>query len=109
MDIQSTIFSGVEQTSRSRLKDFISNPPAEDKYDVLKDRLVESFKLSEPECACLLLHFRPLGDSRASALMDEMPALLGDHPPCFLCHQLFLECLPEDVCVQLIDEDIEDY
>ena len=40
--------------------------------------------------------------------MDEMLALLGDHPPCFLFRQLFLERLPEDMRTQLIDARIDD-
>ena len=103
------ILSALDQTTASRLKDFISHPPEEDKYDALKERLLETFELSEPERASLLLHFRPLGDTKPSALMDEMLALLGDHPPWFLFRQLCLERLPEDMRVQLIDQDIEDH
>ena len=102
------VLSALDQATASRLKDFISNPPAEDKYEALRARLVETFDLSEPERASLLLHFRPLGDTRPSALMDEMLALLGDHPPCFLFRQLFLERLPEDMRTQLIDARIDD-
>ena len=102
------VLSALDQATASRLKDFISNPPEEDKYEALKDRLVETFDLSEPERASLLLHFRPLGDAKPSTLMDEMLALLGDHPPCFLFRQLFLERLPEDMRAQLIDAGIDD-
>ena len=41
--------------------------------------------------------------------MDEMLALLGDHPPCFLFDQLFLERLPEDIRIQLVDIKTEDH
>lgn len=41
--------------------------------------------------------------------MDEMLALLGDHPPCLLIEQLFLERLPEDIRAQLVDAKIEDH
>ena len=53
-------------------------------YVTLKDRLISTFGLNECERASRLLHFRPLGDSKASALMDEMLALLGNHTPCLL-------------------------
>ena len=99
------VLSSLDQATASRLKDFISNPPEADKYEALRARLVETFDLSEPERASLLLHFRPLGDT----LMDEMLALLDDHPPCFLFQQLFLERLPEDMHAQLIDANIDDY
>ena len=102
------VLSALDQATASRLKDFIRNPPEEGKYAALRARLVETFDLSEPERASLLLHFRSLGDTRPSVLMDEMLALLGDHPPCFLFRQLFLERLPEDMRAQLIDAHIED-
>ena len=40
--------------------------------------------------------------------MDEMITLLGDHPPRLLLEQLFLECLPEDVRIQLVDTKLTD-
>ena len=49
-----------------------------------------------------------LGDFKPSALMDEMLALLGDHPSCFLFEQLFLERLPEDVRVHLAGAQFTD-
>ena len=90
------------------MKDFVSNPPKDDKYEALRARLVETFDLNDLELALLLLHFRPLGDTKPSCLMDEMLALRGDHPPCFLFRQLFLEHLPEDMHAQLIDTNIDD-
>ena len=56
-----------------------------------------------------MLHFRLLGDSKPSALMDEMLALLSDHTPCLLFEQLFLKRLPDDIRIQLVDGKIEDY
>ena len=85
--------------------DLLSHPPTEDKYPTLKTRLLETFDLSEQE---RLLHLRPLRDSKPSTLMDEMLALLGDHPPCFIFKQLFLERLPDDIRAQLVDSKKED-
>ena len=103
------IFSALDQTTASQLKDLISHPPDKYKYDALKDKLLNTFELSKPERASLLLHFRPLSNTKPSALMDEMLALLEDYPPCFLFQQLFLESLPEDIWSQLIDEEIRDH
>ena len=89
--------SAPDERTESRLKDFITNPPAEGKYNALKDSLLESFEFSGPERASLLLHFRPLGDTRPSTLMYEMLALFEDHLPCFLFYQLFLERRPQDM------------
>ena len=41
--------------------------------------------------------------------MDKMLALLGDHPPCLLFNQLFVEHLPADIRIQLVDAKIEDH
>jgi len=82
---------------------------ARDKYQILKDKWLDTFSLSKMERESRLLHTRLLGDSKPSELMDEMFTLLGDHPPCFLFEQLFLERLPEDIRAQLIDAKIEDY
>ena len=70
--------------------------------------LSSTFGLTERERASRLLHFRPLGDSKPSSLMDEMLALLGDHHPCLLFQQLFLERLPKDIRIQLADAKFED-
>ena len=103
------VLSALDQDTATRLLDLISSPPPENKYHALKDRLVDTFGLSKRERASFLLHTRPLGDSKPSVLMDEMLALLGDHPPCMLFEQLFLERLPEDIRVQLVDIKVEDH
>ena len=85
------VLSALDQDTAARLLDLIGNPPNEDKYPTLKQRLIATLCLSKQERATRLLPTRSLGDSKPSALMDEMLALLGDHPPCFLFEQLFLE------------------
>ena len=42
------VLSALDQLTALRLKDFIGNPPEEDKYEPLQARLVEKFDLSEP-------------------------------------------------------------
>ena len=102
--------SALDQSTSTRLLDLISAPPTDNKYNkAVKDRLLDTFSLSRRERASRLLHVRPLGDSKPSALMDEMLALLGDHPPCLLFEQLFLERLPGDIRAQLADSQIVDH
>ena len=103
------VLAALNQQTATCLLDLISRPPVNNKYKTLKDRLTSTFGLSKHERASRLLHFRPLGDSKPSTLMDEMLALLGDHPPCLLFEQLFLERLPEDIRIQLVDSKIDDY
>ena len=103
------VLASLDQETATRLLDLISSPPTDNKYATLKDRLTSTFGLNKRERASRLLHFRPLGDSKPSALMDEMLALLGNHPPCLLFEQLFLERLPEDVRIQLVDAEFKDH
>ena len=103
------VLAALDQQTATRLLDLISRPPVDDKYKKLKDRLIDTFGLSKRERASRLLHFHPLVDSKPSTLMDEMLGLLGDHPPCLLFEQLFLERLPEDIRIQLVDSKIEDH
>lgn len=77
------VLSALDQATAARLLDLINQPPDRNKYDALKKRLVDTFGLDKRERASRLLHVRPLGDSKPSTLMDEMLALLGDHPPLF--------------------------
>ena len=102
------VIAALDQETAARLMDLICQPPEDDKYETLKNRLVDTFGLNKRERAARLLHFRQLGDSKPSALMDEMLALLGDHPPCLLFEQLFLERLPEDIRIHLVDAKVED-
>ena len=102
------LLSALDQTTATLLLDLIQRPPTENKYTALKDHLLDTFGLTERERASQLLRFRPLGDSKPSSLMDEMLALLGDHRPCLLFQQLFLQRLPEDIRIQLADAKFED-
>lgn len=102
------VLAALDQDTASRLLDLIANPPTENKYEALKQRLLETFDLTEQERAASLLHVRALGDSKPSTLMDQMLGLMGDHPPCFLFRQLFLERMPEDIRAQLTGYKHED-
>ena len=99
------VITAFNQPTATQLLD--SNPPTDHKYGVLKTRLTDTFGLTTQERASRLLHFYSLGDSKPSTLMDEMPAFLGVHPPCLLFNQLFLECFPVDIRIQLVDAKIE--
>lgn len=103
------VLASLDQDTATRLLDLIHRPSDDNKYQALKDRLVDTFGLSRRERASRLLHFRLLGDSKPSALMDEMLALFGEHIPCLLFEQLFLECLAEDIRIQLVDAKIKDH
>lgn len=72
-------------------------PPNADKYVVLKDFLVQSFGISEPERAERLLSIAngELGDRKPSQLMNSILHLNGLKPPHFIMRQIFVRALPD--------------
>ena len=99
------VVPALDQETSGRVLDTLSAPPGDNKYTDLKQRLLTTFGLSKRERASKLLHLHPLGDRKPSELMDEMLSLLADHGFCFLAEQLFLEQLPEDIRLQLSNDD----
>ena len=99
------VVAALDQETSGRVLDTLSAPPGDNKYTDLKQRLLTTFGLSKRERASKLLHLHPLGDRKPSELMDEMLSLLADHGFCFLAEQLFLEKLPEDIRLQLSNDD----
>jgi hypothetical protein len=102
------VISSLDQSTASRMLDVISHPPQDNKYEDLKQKLLSTFSLSSRDRANRLLHFRAAGDSRPSEIMDEILSLLDGHKPCMLAEQIFLEQLPEDIRLQISEEDFKD-
>ena len=99
------VVAALDQETSGRVLDTLSAPPGDNKYTDLKQGLLTTFGLSKRERASKLLHLHPLGDQKPSELMDEMLSLLADHGFSFLAEQLFLEQLPEDIRLQLSNDD----
>ena len=89
--------AALDQTAAKRVITVLSNPPEENKYRTLKDILINTYGLCEAERASQLLHLPGLGDAKPSEYMDNMLALLGNHTPCFLFRQLFIEQMPANM------------
>jgi len=102
------VVSALDQATASRVLDVLSSPPAREKYKDLKEKLLATYGLSRRERASRLLHLNGLGDQKPSELMDSILSLLDDHKLCLLAEQIFLEQLPEDICLQLADCDFTD-
>ena len=99
------IVAALDQDTAGRLLDLLRLPPNEHKYDAIKARLTKTFGLTRRARANRLLQMGDLGDRPPSALMDEMLALLEGHTPCMLFEQLFLNRMPDTICLQLADAD----
>ena len=66
------IISALDQSTATYLLDIINQPSCEDMCKELKGRILDSFGLSQRECASRLLHIWPMGESNHSALLDEI-------------------------------------
>lgn len=99
------IVAALDQDTAGRLLDLLSNPPTDDKYQAIKTRLLRTFDLSRRVRATKLLNLDDLGDRMPSALMNEMLSLLDGHQPCMLFEQLFLNRMPDSICLQLAEAD----
>ena len=93
------VVSSLDQSTAGQITDFLAQPPSHNKYEAVKERLLETFGLSKRDRAQSLLHLQPLGDRKPSQLMEEMLTLLGEHSCCFLSEQLFLEQLDRQLQV----------
>ena len=98
------VVSSLDQSTAGWITDFLAHSPSDNKYEALKERLLETFGLSKRDRAQRLLHLQPLRDQKPLQLMEEMLTLLGEHSCCFLAEQL-LEQLPLDLQLQLANDD----
>ncbi|GFS07269.1 retrovirus-related Pol polyprotein [Elysia marginata] len=78
-------------------------------WKILLRRPSSVYGLTDGERATALLNMRGLGDSKPSELMDNMLSLLGQHQPCFIFRQIFLQQLPERVRTPLFVLNVSDY
>ena len=102
------VVAAVDQDSVQRVVDLLKDPPRDHKYLALKKCLLDTFDLPDNERAARLLNMPQLGDKKPSVLIDEMLALIADHHPCFLFNYLFLQLLPDDICMVLSGQQWND-
>ena len=103
------VVAALTSATAGRVVSLLERPPMRNKYAALKKHLLDTFGLSEAERARQLLSLPGLGDGKPSELMDHMLALLGDHEPCFLFKEIFLQQLPDQVRLALANSPITDF
>ena len=103
------ITAALDQDTATHMLDLLQQPPAANKYEALKQWLLDSFSLTDAQRAVQLLHIPGLGDDKPSQLMDRMLALLGDHQSCFLFREIFMQQLLIDICTILTQAKITDH
>lgn len=91
------IVSALDSDILSAVSDIIRNPPLDDKYKTIKDRLIKHFADSETARLKMLLRDVELGDRRPTHLLRSMQDLAGVSISTDVLRSLFLQRLPTPV------------
>lgn len=102
------VIAALDQDTATRLLDILRSPPDQDKYQHLKDQLLKTFGLSRRDRAAKLLDMAGLGDRKPSALLADMRSRSHGHTSCMLFEEIFLRQMPDDIRMQLAQQDFSD-
>lgn len=92
------IIAKIDQTVICHVSDLVSNPPAQNKYGSVKDRLIARFALSPQARLEQLLGSCDLGDLRPTHLLAKMQeSATGLNVDDSLMKMLFLQRMPSNV------------
>lgn len=92
-----TVIASIESSVLAQVSDIVRQPPEKNKYDALKDRIIERFADSESRKIKKLLSEIELADKRPSQLLNEMRELSGEQVTEEFLKSLFIQRLPADV------------
>lgn len=100
------ILANADASILAHIKDLVRNPPAQGKYEALKERILSAFSVSQNARLRQLLKGQVLGDKRPSHFLQELKNLAGDQVTDTVIKTLFVEQLPENyrVILATIDE-----
>ena len=88
------ILGSIETDICTRVSDIIINPPEQNKYQTLKERLISCFGVSEDRKLQRLFKEITLGDKKPSELLREMCELANNKLPDQLLKSLWMQHLP---------------
>ena len=94
--------TNIDTDILTRVHEYFENPPTEDKYNKLKNKLIAQFSETAESNMRKLLKHVILGDRKPSDLLREMRKLAGGQMPEDLLRNLYMERLPEPVRFVLI-------
>ena len=90
------VVSSLNSEALSHVSDIVRNPPANDRYKVLKDRLIAEFSDSEQKRVKDLLVHTVLGDDRPSHLLRKMRQLADNKVGEEFLKTLWIQRLPKE-------------
>lgn len=88
------VLSVVDTSILSQISELLLNPPADNKYNAIKDRLISIYSDSQEKKLKTLLSDMNLGDKKPSQLLNEMTRLGGSSVSCELLKTLWMQHLP---------------
>lgn len=91
------VVSALDGDVLSLISDIIRQPPAANKYDTIKKRIIANYADSETARLKMLLKDLELGDKRPSHLLRAMQDLAGNSISFEILRSLFLQRLPVSV------------
>jgi len=97
------IVAALDNSSAAEVKAIILDPPANDKYGVIKKGLLDAFSKSQTQKDAELLSLSGLGDKKPTALLRKIRSLNSDAET--LRRAIFLNQLPSDVRSVLAGQD----
>ena len=100
----SYLVRALDEDTAQRCSDLIVNPPKEDRYGALKQRLLQSFQLTRRERATRILDYPTRGDKTATQMADELKMWVEQNTEDFLVREIFLRRLPKHIRA-ILDED----
>lgn len=91
------IVAAVDPETLTNVSDILLNPPANDRYNILKERLIQEFSDSKNRQIRKLLSELQLGDDKPSHLLRKMRELAGQSLNDDFLKNLWLQRLPSEI------------
>lgn len=101
------VVGAIESKILTQVSSAVLNPPTNDKYKNLKDKIIETFSESEHKKMSKLLENIALGDQKPSMLLNEMRRLSSTEMTDDLLKTLWLKRLPTQARVMLSTNSAE--
>lgn len=90
------VIGNLDQRVAGEVEDIITNPPAEGRYEKLKDALIQRLSISQEKRVCQLLSDEELGDRKPSQFLRHLRSLAGNTlTDDKIIRQLWLRRLPQ--------------
>jgi len=102
------LVAALDSDASVRAASFLQNPPQHNKYEELRNFLLNAYGLSEEERARRLFAITDLGDARPSELAERILQLNGESPKHFCLRHIFLQAMPMSVRQVLTTSPIKD-